>query len=341
MSDKDKSLMAADKVAKKKYPHAIALANEMTYENHPVYSTGNLQLDRALGGGFAEGRIYEVFGPESGGKTTLCLQAIAEVQRQGGHCLFVDAERAMNQAHAKSLGVDMSKLRMATPADAEQALSIIELYLRTGAISMIVLDSLAAMTPRNEAEKGIEKNTVGEVPRLMSKFFRTNVGPLESSKTTLVIINQVRMKIGVMFGNPETTPGGNAMKFFSSGRLNVRRKGWIKDGDRVVGQTIGVQTIKNKMAPPMQTALLDFYFDKGLDKIQDVRDMALSLPGTGIIMKGSWLSVDGEQIGQGKTMLDELLSDPKIYANVYDRCLKVMKHGDNPPDLAFEPLKLE
>ena len=271
-------------------------------------STGSIGLDIALGiGGIPKGRIIEIYGPESSGKTTLTLHAIAEEQKSGGVCAFVDAEHALDPTYAKKLGVDLDELLISQPDAGEQALEITVTLVRSGAVSMVVVDSVAALTPKSELEGDMGDHQVGAQARLMSQAMRKLTGSISKSKCTVIFINQSRMKIGVMFGSPETTSGGNALKFYSSVRLDIRRIGAIKDRDEVVGNATRVKVVKNKVAPPFKQVEFDIMYGEGISKRGELIDLGVK---GGIVEKsGSWFSYGDQRIGQGrenaKTFLKE------------------------------------
>ncbi|MEM7439103.1 MAG: recombinase RecA [Pseudomonadota bacterium] len=271
-------------------------------------STGSIGLDIALGiGGIPKGRIIEIYGPESSGKTTLTLHCIAEEQQKGGVCAFVDAEHALDPAYAKKLGVDLDELLISQPDAGEQALEIADTLVRSGAVSMVVVDSVAALTPKAELEGDMGDHQVGAQARLMSQAMRKLTGSISKSKCTVIFINQIRMKIGVMFGSPETTSGGNALKFYSSVRMDIRRIGAIKDRDEVVGNSTRVKIVKNKVAPPFKQVEFDIMYGEGISKTGELIDLGVK---AGIVEKsGSWFSYGDQRIGQGrenaKTFLKE------------------------------------
>ncbi len=262
-------------------------------------STGSLSLDLALGiGGLPKGRIIEIYGPESSGKTTLALQVVAEAQKKGGICAFVDAEHAMDPAYAKKLGVKTDELLISQPDTGEQALEITDTLIKSGSVSVLVVDSVAALTPRAELEGEMGDAHVGLQSRLMSQALRKITGSVSKSNTMVIFINQIRMKIGVMFGNPETTSGGNALKFYSSVRMDIRRIGAIKDKDQIIGNTTRVKVIKNKVAPPFKVVEFDLMYGKGISKVGELIDLGAKAD---IIEKsGAWYAYKGEKIGQGK-----------------------------------------
>jgi recombination protein RecA len=283
----------------------------------PVISTSSLALDKALGiGGLPRGRVIEIYGPEASGKTTLALHAVAEAQKQDGIAAFIDAEHALDTAYAKRLGVNCDDLLVAQPDTGEQALEIADMLVRSGAIDVLVIDSVAALVPRAEIEGEMGDSHMGLQARLMSQAMRKLTGTISKTLTSIIFINQIRMKIGVMFGNPETTTGGNALKFYSSVRLDIRRIGQIKDGQEVVGNRTRVRVVKNKMAPPFTDAEFDIMYGEGISKPGDLIDVGVE---AGIIDKsGSWYSHDGERIGQGRENVKKFLKDnPDLYESMY------------------------
>jgi len=284
-------------------------------ENHTVNvettPSGSLSLDIALGGGIPRGRIVEIYGPESSGKTTLALHAIAEIQKTGGTAAFIDAEHALDPAYAKRIGVDVENLLLSQPDNGEQALEITETLVRSNAVDLIVVDSVAALVPRAEIEGDMGDPQMGLQARLMSQALRKLTGVISRSKTTVIFINQIRMKIGVMFGNPETTTGGNALKFYASVRMDIRRTSQIKAGDAAIGNRVRVKVVKNKIAPPFREAEFDIMFNKGISTSGDILDLAVN---SNIVEKaGAWFAYNDQKIGQGreaaKTYLEE---NPKI-----------------------------
>ena len=279
----------------------------------PVIPTGSLALDKALGvGGLPRGRVVEVFGPESSGKTTLALHAVASAQKLGGIAAFIDAEHALDVAYAKKLGVNCDELLVSQPDTGEQALEITDMLIRSGAMDIVVIDSVAALVPRAEIEGEMGDSHMGLQARLMSQALRKLTGTINKTMTSLIFINQIRMKIGVVFGNPETTTGGNALKFYSSVRLDIRRIGAIKDGQEIVGNRTRVRVVKNKMAPPFKDAEFDIMYGEGISKTGDILDVGVE---AGIIDKsGSWYSYDGERIGQGRENVKKFFKEnPDIY----------------------------
>jgi len=285
-------------------------------EKIPVISTGSLSLDIALGvGGFPKGRITEVYGPESSGKTTLALHVVAEAQKLGGTAAFIDAEHALDTAYAERLGVDVDNLLVSQPDFGEQALEIAEILIRSGGVDIIVIDSVAALVPKAEIDGNIGDSHMGLQARLMSQAMRKFAGVLNKSNTVLIFINQIRMKIGVMFGNPETTTGGNALKFYSSLRLDIRRIGALKDGQEIVGNRTKVKVVKNKVAPPFKIAEFDIVYGEGISKEGDLLDLAVEQD---IVDKsGSWYSYQDERIGQGRENAKRFLKDhPEMFSDI-------------------------
>ena len=282
-------------------------------------STGSIGLDIALGiGGLPKGRIIEIYGPESSGKTTLTLHAIAEEQKKGGVCAFVDAEHALDPTYAKKLGVDIDELLISQPDAGEQALEITDTLVRSGAVSMVVIDSVAALTPRAELEGDMGDHQVGAQARLMSQAMRKLTGSIAKSGCMVIFINQIRMKIGVMFGSPETTSGGNALKFYSSVRLDIRRIGAIKDRDEIVGNHTRVKVVKNKVSPPFKQVEFDIMYGQGISKLGELIDLGVKL---GFVEKsGSWFSCGDERIGQGRENAKTYLKDnPKMAYEIEDK----------------------
>jgi len=292
-------------------------------------STGSLSVDLALGVlGVPRGRIVEIYGPESGGKTTLSLHIVAEAQAEGGVAAFVDAEHALDPTYAQAIGVDTENLLVSQPDTGEQALEITELLVRSGAVDVIVIDSVAALVPRAEIEGEMGDSHMGLQARLMSQALRKLTGVLAKSGTTALFINQIREKIGVVYGNPETTPGGRALKFYSSVRLEVRRKGDVKNGIEKIGNRVRVKVTKNKVAPPFKEAEIDLMFGRGIDKQGDLIQIATDLD---VIQKsGSWYSIDGERLGQGKEKTVEALNEkPDLLANIREQVLKIVRPKPN------------
>jgi recombination protein RecA len=285
----------------------------------PSISTGSVSLDYALGiGGVPRGRVVEIFGPESSGKTTLSLQVIAEAQKLGGMAAFVDAEHALDAQYARKLGVDLDNLLVSQPDNGEQALEIVEVLVRSGGVDVVVVDSVAALVPRAEIEGEMGEAQMGLQARLMSQALRKLTGVVSKSKTCLIFINQLREKIGVMFGNPETTTGGRALKFYSSVRIDIRRIGAIKDGDVVVGGRTRVKVVKNKVAPPFREAEFDVMYGEGISKEGDLLDLAVERK---IVEKsGTWFAFGGERLGQGRENVKQFLKDnPTIFKSIEEK----------------------
>lgn len=273
--------------------------------------SGSLSLDLALGGGYPKGRIIEIYGPESSGKTTLALHAIAEIQKQGGQAAFIDAEHALDPAYAKRIGVNTADLLISQPDNGEQALEICETLVRSGAVDLIVVDSVAALVPQAEIDGDMGDSQMGLQARLMSQAMRKLTGIISKSKATVIFINQIRMKIGVMFGNPETTTGGNALKFYASVRMDIRRIGQIKDGDNISGNRTKVKIVKNKIAAPFRVAEFDIMYNEGISKTGDILDLAIE---HGILEKsGAFVKYNGETLGQGREAVKKLFKEnPKL-----------------------------
>ena len=291
---------------------SVMKLGEETHNEIDVTSSGSLTLDIALGvGGFPKGRIIEIFGPESSGKTTFALQAIAEVQKAGGRAAFIDAEHALDPVYAKNLGVNINELLLSQPDTGEQALEICEALVRSEAINIVVIDSVAALVPQAEIEGEMGDSHVGLQARLMSQALRKLSGTINKTNTIAIFINQLREKVGVMFGNPETTPGGRALKFYSTIRLDVRRGEQIKNGDNVIGNKTNVKVVKNKVAPPFKTAAVDIMYGQGVSREAEILDLAAEI---GVIDKsGAWYAYKGDKIGQGKENAKTFLKDnPKI-----------------------------
>lgn len=284
-------------------------------------STGSLTLDIALGiGGLPRGRIVEIYGPESSGKTTMTLQAIAECQKVGGTCAFIDAEHALDPQYARKLGVDIDNLLVSQPDNGEQALEIADMLVRSGAVDLIVVDSVAALTPRAEIEGEMGDSHMGLHARLMSQALRKITGNAKRSNCMVVFINQIRMKIGVMFGSPETTTGGNALKFYASVRLDIRRIGQVKESDEIIGSETKIKVVKNKMAPPFREALFQILYGKGVNHLGEVIDLAVDQK---IIHKaGAWYSYNGNKIGQGKNNVIRYLDENKDMAKEIEKLIR-------------------
>jgi len=318
-SDKSAKLkalgLAVEQIEKQYGSGAIMRLGDAKKVKVDTFSTGSLSLDIALGGGFPKGRIIEIYGPESSGKTTLALHGIASIQKSGGTAAFIDAEHALDPQYAQKLGVDIDGLLISQPDSGEQALEIAEKLVRSNAVDLIVIDSVAALVPQAEIEGEMGDSHMGLQARLMSQALRKLTGIISKSNTTVIFINQIRMKIGVMFGNPETTTGGNALKFYSSVRIDIRRIGQIKSGDEVIGNRTRAKVVKNKVAPPFQKAEFDIMYNQGISRTGDVVDLAVE---HGIISKsGAWFDYGGKKIAQGREAAKQYLADnPKIMAEV-------------------------
>jgi len=307
-SGKDQALnLAVDQIKKQFGAGAIMQLGADHKIDVETFSTGSLSLDIALGGGIPKGRIIEVYGPESSGKTTLTLHAVAEIQKQGGTAAFIDAEHALDPAYAERIGVNIGNLLVAQPDNGEQALEIVETLVRSNAVDLIVVDSVAALVPQAEIEGDMGDSHMGLQARLMSQALRKLTGVINKSHTTVIFINQLRMKIGIMFGNPETTTGGNALKFYASVRMDIRRISQIKSGEEVIGNRARVKVVKNKIAPPFREAEFDIMYNVGISREGDTLDLAVL---HGIVGKsGAWFEYDGAKIGQGREAAKQYLID--------------------------------
>jgi recombination protein RecA len=313
---KSKALgLALETIEKQFGKGSIMKLGESTHVNVETTPTGSLSLDLALGGGIPKGRIVEIYGPESSGKTTLTLHAIAEIQKAGGTAAFIDAEHALDPAYAKRIGVDVENLLLSQPDNGEQALEITETLVRSNAVDLIVVDSVAALVPRAEIEGEMGDAHMGLQARLMSQALRKLTGVISRSHTTVIFINQIRMKIGVMFGNPETTTGGNALKFYASVRMDIRRISQIKQAEAVIGNRTRVKVVKNKIAPPFREAEFDIMYNQGISKAGDILDLAAS---RNIVEKaGAWYSYNGEKIAQGREAAKNYLQEnPKVMEEI-------------------------
>lgn len=307
--------LAMDQITKQFGDGSIMKLGEAHKADVEVIPSGALSLDIALGGGYPKGRIIEIFGPESSGKTTLTLHAIAEVQKKGGTAAFIDAEHALDPAYAKKLGVDTANLLVSQPDNGEQALEICETLVRSNAVDIIVVDSVAALVPQAEIEGDMGDAHMGLQARLMSQALRKLTGIINKSKATVIFINQIRMKIGVMFGNPETTTGGNALKFYASQRIDIRRIGQIKVGEEIIGNRTKVKVVKNKIAPPFRAAEFDIMYNEGISRTGDVLDLAVL---HGVVGKsGAWFDYKDAKIGQGREATKEYLkNNPKVLEEI-------------------------
>jgi recombination protein RecA len=314
-SEKAKALQAALAQIEKQFGKGtiMRLGEGEVIDDIQVVSTGSLGLDIALGvGGLPRGRVIEIYGPESSGKTTLTLQVIAEMQKQGGTCAFVDAEHALDSQYAQKLGVNLQDLLISQPDTGEQALEVVDSLVRSGAVDLVVVDSVAALTPKAELEGDMGDSLPGLQARLMSQALRKLTASIKKTNCTVIFINQIRMKIGVMFGSPETTTGGNALKFYASVRLDIRRTGTIKRGDEAVGNETKVKVVKNKVAPPFKTAEFDILFGEGISRQGEIIDMGVNAK---VIEKsGAWYAYNGEKIGQGRDNAREFLRENEALA---------------------------
>jgi len=337
-ADKQKALDSALAQIERQFGKGsiMKMGSENAIQQIESTSTGSIGLDIALGiGGLPKGRIVEIYGPESSGKTTLTLHCVAEEQKKGGVAAFVDAEHALDPQYAKKLGVDLDELLISQPDTGEQALEIIDTLVRSGAVSLVVVDSVAALTPKSELEGEMGDSSVGVHARLMSKAMRKLTGSISRSNCMVIFINQIRMKIGVMFGSPETTTGGNALKFYSSVRLDIRRIGSITDRDEVVGNQTRVKIVKNKVAPPFKQVEFDIMYGEGISKTGELLDLGVNL---GIVQKsGAWFSYGDERIGQGRENSRQFLKDnPHIAYDIEDkiRAAHGLDFDDEKPTMA-------
>ena len=321
--EKDDILQATLKDIEKLYGKgSVMCLGEKPNVDVGVISSGSILLDEALGvGGYPQGRIIEIYGPESSGKTTLTLHAIAEAQKSGGVCAFIDAEHAIDPIYAQNLGVDIDKLILSQPDNGEQALDIVEMLAKSNAFSLIVVDSVAALVPKAELEGEMIDNQVGLQARLMSKGLRKIAGILAKTKTTVIFINQLREKVGVIYGNPETTPGGRALKFYSTIRLEIRKSEMLKAGAEISGNSVIVKVVKNKVAPPFKYCKFDIVYGKGISKVGELLDLACELA---IVKKsGSWYEYSGNKIGQGRDTAKKFLNDhDEFYNEIYNAVLE-------------------
>ena len=317
--------LAMEKIDKQFGKGAIMKLGDDKVEDVPVIPSGSVGLNIALGvGGYPRGRIVEIYGPESSGKTTLALHAMAEVQKQGGIAAIIDAEHAFDRFYAEKLGVNTNDLLIAQPDCGEQALDIADELIRSAAVDLVVIDSVAALTPKAEIEGDMGDNKVGLHARLMSQALRKLTATINKTNTTCIFINQLREKIGVMFGNPETTTGGNALKFYASVRLDIRKASAIKDGDEIIGNQVRVKVIKNKVAPPFKKAEFDLMFNEGISRVGELIDMGVEL---GILTKsGSWFSYDGKKLAQGRDAAKNVLRDnPELAEEIENKIMEALK----------------
>ncbi len=320
--------LALSQITKQFGDGSIMKLGEQSKIDVELFSSGSLALDLALGGGYPKGRIIEIYGPESSGKTTLALHAIAEIQKQGGQAAFIDAEHALDPSYARKIGVNTADLLISQPDNGEQALEICETLVRSGAVDLIVVDSVAALVPQAEIDGDMGDAQMGLQARLMSQAMRKLTGIISKTKATVIFINQIRMKIGVMFGNPETTTGGNALKFYASVRIDIRRIGQIKDGDNVSGNRTKIKVVKNKIAAPFRTAEFDIMYNEGVSKTGDVLDLAVS---HGVMEKaGAFLKYNGETLGQGREAVKKLFKEkPELMAEIEAKVREAAKNDED------------
>lgn len=336
--NKQRALQAALQQIEKQFGKGsiMKMSDSEINEDIQVVSTGSLGLDMALGvGGLPRGRVVEIFGPESSGKTTLCLQVVAEMQKLGGIAAFIDAEHALDPAYAQKLGVNVGDLLVSQPDCGEQALEIADNLVRSAAVDVIIIDSVAALTPRAEIEGEMGDSVMGLHARLMSQALRKLTANIKKTNTLVIFINQIRMKIGVMFGNPETTTGGNALKFYSSVRLDIRRVGGIKKGDQVVGNETKVKVVKNKVAPPFREVLFDIMYGEGISREGEIIDLGVA--NKFIEKAGAWYSYNGERIGQGKDNVREFLkNNPQKAQEIENKIRQTLKEKKEAEKAAFK-----
>lgn len=320
--------LALSQITKQFGDGSIMKLGEQSRIDVELFSSGSLALDLALGGGFPKGRIIEIYGPESSGKTTLALHAISEIQKQGGQAAFIDAEHALDPAYARKIGVDTGNLLISQPDNGEQALEICETLVRSGAVDLIVVDSVAALVPQAEIDGDMGDAQMGLQARLMSQAMRKLTGIISKTKATVIFINQIRMKIGVMFGNPETTTGGNALKFYASVRVDIRRIGQIKNGDDIAGNRTKIKVVKNKIAAPFRTAEFDIMYNEGISKTGDVLDLGVSY---GILDKaGAFIKYNGETLGQGREAVKKLFKEkPELMDEIEAKVREAAKTSED------------
>ncbi len=317
--------LTMDKIDKDFGKGSVMMMNEKNQEAHEVVSTGSIGLDTALGiGGLPKGRIIEIYGPESSGKTTIATHVIAEAQKKGGMCAIIDAEHAFDSVYARKLGVDVDNLLISQPDYGEQGLEIADRLILSGALDVVVIDSVAALVPKGELEGEMGDSKMGLQARLMSQALRKLTATISKTNTICIFINQLREKIGVMFGNPETTTGGNALKFYASVRLDIRRMSQIKDGDEAIGNRVKVKIVKNKVAPPFRSAEFDIVFGEGISKAGEIIDMGVEL---NIVQKsGSWFSYNSDKLGQGRESVKQLMIDnPALAAEIEGKIREKLK----------------
>lgn len=319
--------LALSQIEKQFGKGSIMRLGEAHAVNVETIPTGSVSLDLALGGGIPKGRIVEIYGPESSGKTTVCLHAVAEIQKAGGTAAYIDAEHALDPAYAKRLGVNTDDLLISQPDSGEQALEILETLVRSNAVDIVVVDSVAALVPQAEIEGDMGDAQMGLQARLMSQAMRKLTGVINRSKTTVIFVNQLRMKIGVMFGNPETTTGGNALKFYASVRMDIRRISQIKQGDSVIGNHVRVKVVKNKVAPPFREAEFDIMYNQGISREGDVIDLAVT---HGVVDKaGAWYEYNGEKIAQGREAAKRFLAEnPKVFDEIAAKTVEAAQSSE-------------
>ena len=320
--------LALSQITKQFGDGSIMKLGEQSRIDVELFSSGSLALDLALGGGFPKGRIIEIYGPESSGKTTLALHAISEIQKQGGQAAFIDAEHALDPAYARKIGVDTGNLLISQPDNGEQALEICETLVRSGAVDLIVVDSVAALVPQAEIDGDMGDAQMGRQARLMSQAMRKLTGIISKTKATVIFINQIRMKIGVMFGNPETTTGGNALKFYASVRVDIRRIGQIKNGDDIAGNRTKIKVVKNKIAAPFRTAEFDIMYNEGISNAGDVLGLGVSY---GILDKaGAFIKYNGETLGQGREAVKKLFKEkPELMDEIEAKVREAAKTSED------------
>ena len=325
--------VAMDKIDKTYGRGSIMKLGDESIENVEVIPSGSIGLNYALGvGGYPRGRIIEIYGPEASGKTTLAIHAIAEAQKMGGIAAIIDAEHAFDRFYAEQLDVDVNSLLISQPDNGEQALEIADQLIRSSAIDIIVIDSVAALTPKAEIEGEMGESKMGLQARLMSQALRKLTATISKTNTTCIFINQLREKLGVLFGNPETTTGGNALKFYSSVRIDIRRLGQIKDGEQVLGNLTRVKVVKNKVAPPFRKAEFEILFGKGISRIGEILDLGVQF---GIVKKsGSWFSYEGTKLGQGRDAVKQLLADNVELCDELEEKIFAAMHGEKPAEAA-------
>lgn len=320
--------LALSQITKQFGDGSIMKLGEQSKIDVELFSSGSLAFDLALGGGFPKGRIIEIYGPESSGKTTLALHAIAEIQKQGGQAAFIDAEHALDPSYARKIGVKTDDLLISQPDNGEQALEICETLVRSGAVDLIVVDSVAALVPQAEIDGDMGDAQMGLQARLMSQAMRKLTGIISKTKATVIFINQIRMKIGVLFGNPETTTGGNALKFYASVRVDIRRIGQIKDGENVSGNRTKIKVVKNKIAAPFRTAEFDIMYNEGISKTGDVLDLSVQY---GVVEKsGAFFKYNGETLGQGREAVKRLFKEkPELMAEIEAKVREAAKTDED------------